>query len=116
MFPVSISVSLQSSMQFDENNEGALSEPPRYDSLTLRFRGDNHDVTLPYCEVANGIIEEIQEEDKNIKISLNRETSTEYVDVSFKDFIESIEKTFDTKEIVKLSVQRAETYNLISIL
>ena len=38
-----------------DDNQGTI-EPPRYDTLIVRFRGDSHEIALPYIEVANGDI------------------------------------------------------------
>jgi hypothetical protein len=100
-------------MYYDNDEENQLLEPPRYDMLTVRFRGDVHEMTLPYCEVANGDITRI--EPNLIGISVFREDKTEETELSFKDFFDVIEKTFDTKEILELWLQKAETYEKILV-
>ena len=101
-----------------------MMDPPIYDMLTVKFRGDNHEITLPYCEVANGNIASITED--NIDISLmvpenidaseeEPRTKLEVVSMTFKNFAEAVEKTFDIKEIVSMSLQMAWTYDQIKI-
>ena len=98
-------------MTFSNDNGEALQEPPQYDMLVVKFRGDNFEIRLPYCEVANGKIETIG--DKSIKVALARpEDRIEEVDMSFDSFAEAVEKTFDTKEIVKLLVQKEHDYEV----
>jgi hypothetical protein len=102
-----------------------MMDPPRYDMLTVKFRGDNHEITLPYCEVANGDIAAIAENriDISVKVPENPEveleednSKTELVSMPFKNFVEAVEKTFDIKEIVSMSLQMAWTYDQIRIL
>lgn len=86
-------------------------EPPKFDTLFIQFRGDNHEVVLPYCEVANGDIGELDHAANSILISVDKEEAK----LSFKDFTNTIEKTFDLKEIVKLRLQKANTYQILDI-
>lgn len=86
-------------------------EPPRFDTLFIQFRGDNHEVVLPYCEVANGDIGELNHASNSILITVDNEKA----ELSFKDFTSTIEKTFDLKEIVKLRLQKANTYKILEI-
>lgn len=104
-------------MMSDNNGEGALQEPPQYDMLTVRFRGDKFDVVLPYCEVANGQITSILNEDYGyVIITLQRENGEEEAKISFVDFAKQVEKTFDTKEIVKLQIQQQGKYETHTII
>ena len=87
-----------------------LMDPPLYDMLHVKFRGDNHEVILPYCEVANGNVAEIS--DSAIEITKPQDK----VQMDFKVFVEVIENTFDIKQIVKLSVQKAGSYESVQLL
>jgi hypothetical protein len=100
-------------MYYDEDDESQLMEPPRYDMLTVKFRGDNHEMTLPYCEVANGDITRIAPDVVGIKML--KENRIEETELTFKELFEVIEKTLDTKEIVELWLQKAETYEKILV-
>ena len=100
-------------MYHDKNDDNQLMDPPRYDMLTVKFRGDSHEMTLPYCEVANGDITRI--EPNVVGIMMLKENKIEELVLSFKDFLEVIEKTFDTKEVVELWLQKAETYEKILV-
>ena len=97
-------------MSYSNDSDGeALQEPPQYDMLVVKFRGDNFEIRLPYCEVANGKIDTIG--DNSIKVILARsEDKIEEVDMTFDSFAEAVEKTFDVKEIVKLVVQKEHDY------
>jgi hypothetical protein len=95
------------------DNDNNLTDPPNYDMLTIRFRGDNHDVVLPYCEVANGDITEI--EDNLIKVAVN-DKKKNVLKLPFADFVKLIEETFDIKDIVKLMVQKAGSYDNVTVL
>lgn len=95
------------------NDDNDLTEPPNYDMLTIRFRGDNHDVILPYCEVANGDITEIDED--LIKVAV-KDKKKSVLSMSFADFAKLIEQTFDIKDIVKLMIQKAGSYDNITVL
>jgi hypothetical protein len=96
-----------------DNDDNNLTDPPNYDMLTIRFRGDNHDVVLPYCEVANGDITEI--EDNLIKVAVN-DKKKNVLKLPFADFVKLIEETFDIKDIVKLMVQKAGSYDNVTVL
>jgi len=101
---------------FDSNkDENGVLEPPKYDMITVQFRGDNHIVTLPYCEVANGNIKDIKEDSLIISSHL-KDGVIDTTSVSFKEFVALVETTFDIKEVVKLSVQKAESYDTYTIL
>jgi len=95
------------------DNDNNLTDPPNYDMLTIRFRGDNHDVVLPYCEVANGDITEI--EDNLIKVAVN-DKKKNVLKLPFADFVKLIEETFDITDIVKLMVQKAGSYDNVTVL
>lgn len=98
----------------NDPDENGVLEPPRYDMITVQFRGDNHIVTLPYCEVANGQIKDINED--YLLISNPTQGLADVTKVSFKEFVSLVETTFDIKEVVKLSVQKAESYDTHKIL
>jgi len=102
-------------MYEDEDDQGVL-EPPRFDMLTVKFRGDNYTIALPYCEVANGDISSIADGKVNIAIPANENEPPQAVEMLFADFVKLIEQTFDIKEIVQLSLQMADSYDNISIL
>jgi hypothetical protein len=99
---------------FDDNEEYGLIDAPKHDMLILRFHGDDFEVALPYCEVANGTFAEIDTESIHIKVV--KEDKIEKVAMTYKAFVEVVEKTFDIKEIVELAVQPAESYNIHKIL
>ena len=93
-----------------DSSEDAMIDPPHHDLLSVRFRGDQFDVTLPYCEVANGEIKSLK--DGTVQVVFNNDT----ISMSFDDFASFVEKTFDTKGIVKLSVQPSfsrETFKIL---
>jgi hypothetical protein len=94
---------------FDSDKD--ILEPPKFDTLFIQFRGDNHEVVLPYCEVANGDIGELNHSANSILVEIEKEQTT----LSFKDFTKTIEKTFDLKEIVKLRIQKANAYQIFDI-
>jgi hypothetical protein len=96
---------------YSEDND--MIDPPMYDMLNVKFRGDNHELYLPYCEVANGDVMDI---DKNsVSLVTLKDDGEESLKLSFKDFFKVIEETFDTKEIVELWLQKAGTYEKIQI-
>jgi hypothetical protein len=103
-------------MSYEDNQDGeALQEPPQYDTLTVKFKGDDYCITLPYCEVANGYIDKIS--DNKIKIILPRANGDiEERNMTFSEFSEAIEKTFDTKKVISLLVQKAEDYEIVKVL
>jgi hypothetical protein len=94
-----------------EDDDRDLTDPPTYDMLTVKFRGDSFEVTLPYCEVANGDITQVD----TVEIVVTKDSALERVKMCFKDFAKVIETTFDLKEITQLSVQLAGTYDNILI-
>lgn len=98
---------------FNNNSNDELKDPPIYDTLTVRFRGDNHDVILPYCEVANGDITEIGGNLIRLGVSDNKKNA---LSMSFADFAKLVEQSFDIKDITKLVVQQAGSYEEIEIL
>lgn len=98
---------------FNNNSNDELKDPPIYDTLTVRFRGDNHDVILPYCEVANGDITEIGDNLIRLGVSDNKKNA---LSMSFADFAKLVEQSFDIKDITKLVVQQAGSYEEIEIL
>ncbi len=98
---------------FNNNSNDELQDPPVYDTLTVRFRGDNHDVILPYCEVANGDIAEIGDDLISLEVSDNKKNA---LSMPFADFVKLVEQSFDIKDITKLVVQQAGSYEEIKIL
>jgi hypothetical protein len=97
---------------FDEVKD--LLDPPKHDMLIVRFHGDDFDVVLPYCEVANGKFTVIDTD--NIHISVAKENKIESVAMTYPSFTEVVEKTFDIKEIVSLAIQPAASYDVFKIL
>lgn len=109
-----------------EHND--ILDPPVFDMINVKFRGDNHTITLPYCEVGNGDISGVDVKQETVHLKLKREIkielaneltdkeNTELLQLSFKDFVEVIKDMFDLKGITKLSVQLAGTYETIEIL
>lgn len=97
------------------NEDSSVLEPPRYDMLHIKFRGDTHEVVLPYCEVANGDIASVTKEAITIVIQ-KEEGKKETVAIPCAEFITVMEKTFDTKEIISLSVQMAGYNDPIKLL
>lgn len=95
-----------------DNSDNLLDEPPRHDMLTVKFRGDSDSITLPYCEVANGLIDKIDPIERHISITGDVESTT----LTYEAFIKIIEETFDIKELVLLSLQKANSYDNIQIL
>lgn len=94
-------------------------DPPKFDTLCVQFRGDNHIITIPYCEVANGDILKI--EDSKIVIALHTideegEINSEEVSMSYTEFVEAVEAQFAIKQITNLSIQKADSYEKIVIL
>ena len=90
-------------MDNNQSNENNLLEPPQYDMLFVRFRGDDYTVVLPYCEVANGDISHIS--DNLITLTVTKNKVVESLDMDFKAFTKFIETTFDIKEIIYLAAQ-----------
>ena len=96
---------------YDDDTD--LTEPPFYDMLTVRFRGDSFEIVMPYCEVANGDITRL--ENNSVEIAVVKEDNLERVSMPYKDFAKVVETTFDLKEIVQLSVQLAGSYDNILV-
>ena len=101
-------------MNYDDDEDQGVLEPPRHDMLIIRFMGDTHDLMLPYCEVANGDL--ISVENTQVKISVTKDNVQEVVEMGYTSFVDLVEKTFDTKGIVQLSVQLAGSYEQIKVL
>lgn len=101
-------------MNYDNDEEQGVLEPPRYDMLMVRFMGDSHDLVLPYCEVANGDLMSV--EGDQVKIKVVKDNEIETVEMIYSKFVELIEKTFDTKGITQLSAQLAGQYEPVKIL
>jgi hypothetical protein len=94
-------------------SDNDLIDPPLYDMLNVKFRGDIHELYLPYCEVGNGDVTDI---DKNsVTLITLDDAAQEPTTLPFKDFFKMIEQTFDTKEIVGLWLQKAGAYEKIKI-
>ena len=91
-----------------------LLEPPNHDMLIVRFHGDDFDVVLPYCEVANGKFTGIDA--KLVHISVVKDNKMESVAMTYTSFTDVVEKTFDIKEVVALSIQPAGSYEVFKIL
>lgn len=104
--------------KFNSDDQG-LAEPPRRDMLTIQFRGDNHEIVLPYIEVANGDIIGLTKTHVEIAVYkplAEAQDTAEAVKMTHAEFIMLIESTFDTKEITRLALQRAESYDNIALL
>jgi hypothetical protein len=101
-------------MQHDNSDDSLLDEPPRHDMMSVKFRGDAEVIILPYCEVANGNISKIDSVERHITIV--KEDSFDPVIMTFESFVKVVEETFDIKEVVQLSLQKAESYDNITIL
>lgn len=93
------------------SDEPPVLEPPKYDTLHIKFFGDEHCLILPYCEVANGSLAELQKNRVQVVMRDN-----DHIFLSFEEFVSLVEQTFDTKQIIELSVQFAESYELHKIL
>lgn len=87
-----------------------LMEPPKYDLLIVKFRGDKHEMTLPYCEVANGKILDIAND--QVRVEMHGKEFT----VSYNEFVQAVEEAFDTKSIVSLAIQKENSYDPEQIL
>ena len=98
------------------SDETSTIEPPKYDMLYITFRGDKYETVLPYCEVANGIIVDAEGHNDTELIIDPQQPNEKPFGVSYKDFVTIIEKAFDTKEIVSMSVQVEKHFNKIKIL
>ena len=101
-------------MQSDNSDDSLLDEPPRHDMLSVKFRGDAEVIILPYCEVANGNISKIDTVERHITIV--KADAFDPVVMTFESFVKVVEDTFDIKEVVQLSLQKAESYDNITIL
>ena len=99
-----------------EDSGAYLDEPPRYDMIIVKFRGDNHSISLPYCEVANGDFTDISNDFVHVMVEKKEESVQEAIKIAFKDFIKLVEDAFDIKEVVELGVQRANSYETTVIL
>lgn len=100
-------------MMPESNDDPQTLEPPKYDTLYVSFKGDKYPVVLPYCEVANGNITLVR---KNIiEITTSVGGVKDMVSLSFDEFTEAIEASFDTKKITKLEIQLAKSYELHKI-
>lgn len=98
------------------SEETSTIEPPKYDMLYITFRGDSYETILPYCEVANGIIIDAQASDGRELIIDPQIANEKPFSLSYKDFVNIIEKAFDTKEIASMSVQVENQFDKIKIL
>ena len=98
---------------YDDQDDDDLLEPPYYDMLTIKFRGDSFEVTLPYCEVANGDITRL--ENNSVEIAVIKDDKLERVTMGYSDFTKVIESTFDIKEITRMLVQLAGTYDNVLV-
>ena len=101
-------------MQNDNSDDSLLDEPPRHDMMSVKFRGDAEVIILPYCEVANGNISKIDPVERHITIV--KEDAFDPVVMTFDGFVKVVQETFDIKEVVQLSLQKAESYDNITIL
>ena len=99
---------------YNDKEDSLLDEPPRYDTLSVKFRGDNYEIVLPYIEVANGDIVSITETE--VEIMLIKDNVQDAVKMTYKDFAKLVETTFDTKEVIELKLQLAGTYDRVTIL
>jgi hypothetical protein len=96
------------------DEQSGLTDPPYFDTLTVKFRGDNYEVALPYCEVANGEITKVT--DKAVTVTYVKDGVKDVLEMVHADFVSVIEKAFDIKEITKLTVQLADSYDVVKIL
>jgi hypothetical protein len=102
-----------------EHSEEDLLDPPKFDTLCVQFRGDNHTITLPYCEVANGNILSVDDHKVTITLhTINKEGETNIQEVAMphQEFVDAVEEQFAIKQITKLSIQKADSYDVITIL
>jgi hypothetical protein len=98
---------------YDDSDDDDLLEPPYYDMLTIKFRGDDFEITLPYCEVANGDITKL--ENNNVEIAVVKNDKLERVLMPYTDFTKVVETTFEIKEITRMMVQLAGTYDNVLV-
>lgn len=89
-------------------------EPPVHDMLTVRFRGDDYQTTLPYCEVANGSI--VSARKGLIVIDIHDKEKDDKVELTPDEFCKLIENSFNTKELSKLELQMAGNTEKIKLL
>ena len=101
-------------MGYGNEDEQGLIEPPHYDMLIVKFRGDQHTITLPYCEVANGDFKSIK--DNAVEISVRTDKGTDTVKTTYPEFVKLVEDAFDIKEITYMAAQFAQSYDTIQIL
>ena len=98
---------------YDKADNQETIEPPRYDTLIVRFRGDSHEISLPYIEVANGDIVDLS--DTGVEVAMTKNGIRDSVRMTFSEFAQVVESSFDTKEITKLSLQMAGKYEQVQI-
>lgn len=98
------------------DDETGVMEPPRYDMITVKFRGDDHTITLPYCEVANGDMTGVSDDAVMIRVVNKDSMKEEEVKMTYPSFAKVVEETFDLKEVVHLSVQMAGSFEQVKIL
>jgi len=98
---------------FPGDDNSHICDPPHFDTLSVQFRGDNHEIVLPYCEVANGQI--MKAENNIITITVVKNGVADAAEMSYAEFAEAVEKAFDIKEVAKLKVQLAASYETVQI-
>ena len=102
-------------MPYNSEQPSSL-EPPKHDTLIIMFRGDPCPIILPYCEAANGDIREITKDKVIITMPADDEEPEETVELSYEGFVDTVEGSFDTKEIIELYIQFAESTSAVKIL
>jgi hypothetical protein len=102
--------------EYSDQGDSMLDEPPKHDMLTVKFRGDIAAIVLPLCEVTNGYVATIDKVDRHIDITTISDDKPEKVKLTFENFVKIVEDTFDIKEVVQVSLQKAETYENIQVL
>lgn len=102
--------------EYSDQGDSMLDEPPKHDMLTVKFRGDAEAIVCPLCEVTNGHVTNIDKVDRHIDITMLKDDKPENVKLTFENFIKVVEDTFDIKEVVQVSLQKAETYENIQVL
>jgi hypothetical protein len=95
---------------YDNENKDLL-EPPHHDMLMVKFRGDADSLTLPYVEVLNGELKSVDAGYVHVQFD-NKVTNA----LPRVEFVQSVEKAFDTKAVVELSVQLKGMYEPIKLL
>jgi hypothetical protein len=98
---------------FKPDDSGMLDEVPRHDMLSVKFRGDDEMIVLPYCEVANGEISKIDTIERHIIITTE---TKDPITMTFESFVKVVQETFDIKDVVQLQLQQANSYDNIKIL